>query len=149
MGEEEIPGHLELAYGLEGEARMMDVGRVPDWFRAVVAADRKTGRAVSRDVIWCLREMMLDLIAADGASDAREVRILTEHLTALRRHARGRRCWWTSPPTPAIWRPRPGDARPRRPRPRRPPPSPPWWSPRPARWMSCWRGYTRWWGWSG
>ncbi len=87
MGEEDIPGHLELAHGLEGEARMMEVGRVPDWFRAVVAADRRTGRAVSRDVIWCLREMMLDLIAADGASDAREVRVLTEHLSALRRYA--------------------------------------------------------------
>ena len=87
MGEEQIPGHLELAQGLQAEAAEMDPRVVPDWFRAVVAADRRSGRAVSRDVIWCLREMMLDLIASDGAADAREVRVLTEHLTALRRHA--------------------------------------------------------------
>jgi len=87
MGEEDIPGHLELAHGLQGAAQEMEPRHVPDWFRAVVAADRKSGRAVSRDVIWCLREMLLDLIASDGSADAREVRVLTEHLSALRRHA--------------------------------------------------------------
>lgn len=81
------PTHAETARVVRAAARDTDLAVVPDYFRAVVAADRAAGTRQAGDALWCLRELGLGLIAADKASTAAEVECLTQHLAVLRGYA--------------------------------------------------------------
>lgn len=75
----------ETAKVVRRAARDTNLELVPDYFRAVVAADRSTnGGRNAGDVLWCLRELGLGVIAADQESHPAEVELLTRHLEVLR-----------------------------------------------------------------
>ena len=81
------PTKAETVQVIRKAARDTDLARVPDYFRAIVQMDRATNARTSSDVLWCLRELGLGVIAADKASDPREVEQLTRHLDTLRAFA--------------------------------------------------------------
>ncbi|MBV9108777.1 MAG: AAA family ATPase [Gemmatimonadetes bacterium] len=93
------PSASETAQVVRKAAKGFDVARVPDYFRAIVQMDRATNSRTSSDVLWCLRELGLGVIAADQASDPREVELLTKHLDALRAVAeqQGVKVQWAEP----------------------------------------------------
>jgi len=93
------PTASETAGVVRKAARGLDLAAAPDWFRAIVQMDRATNSRQSSDVLWCLRELGLGVIAADKASDPREVEILTQHLDTLRATAeqQGVRVQWAEP----------------------------------------------------
>ena len=81
-------------------ARALDLVRVPEYFRALVDSDRALNAHVTGEVLWCLRELGLGLIAADKASHPREVELLTAHLALLRGYVehQGVKVSWTDHP---------------------------------------------------
>ena len=81
------PTKGETAQIVRKAARRTDLAKVPDYFRAVVQTDKATGGRLAGDVLWCLRELGLGVIAADSNSDPREVEWLTKHLSLLREAA--------------------------------------------------------------
>ena len=84
------PTKSETAQVIRRAARKVDLAGVPGYFQAVVQTDRSTnGGRLTGDVLWCLRELGLGVIAADQASDPREVEHLTRHIGALRTYAEG------------------------------------------------------------
>ena len=83
------PTKGETAQIVRKAARGADLSRAPGYFQAVVQTDKATGGSSAGDVLWCLRELGLGVIAADRANDAREVDILTRHLGVLRQFAEG------------------------------------------------------------
>jgi Holliday junction resolvasome RuvABC ATP-dependent DNA helicase subunit len=93
------PTASETADVVRKAVRKTDLAAIPDYFRAIVQMDRATGSRQSSDVLWCLRELGLGVIAADKASDPREVQQLTEHLDTLRGAAeqQGVRVQWAEP----------------------------------------------------
>jgi len=85
------PTHAETAKVVRKAARDCNLALVPDYFRAVVAADTAAGTRHTGDVLWCLRELGLGVIASDQVSHPAEVQLLTRHLEALRAFAEGQR----------------------------------------------------------
>lgn len=81
------PTKAETAQIIRKAARKLDLARVPGYFQAVVQTDKATSGRAAGDVLWCLRELGLGVIAADQTSDPREVEWLTKHLSVLRQFA--------------------------------------------------------------
>lgn len=81
------PTKGETAQIVRKAAKRTDLARVPDYFRAIIQTDKATGGRLAGDVIWCLRELGLGVIAADQHSDPREVELLTHHVSVLREAA--------------------------------------------------------------
>ena len=96
------PTKGETAQIVRKAARRTDLAKVPDYFRAVVQTDKATGGRLASDVIWCLRELGLGVIAADNQSDPREVEWLTKHLSLLREAAESAGLRLAAEPTSAI-----------------------------------------------
>ncbi|HEX9939677.1 MAG TPA: AAA family ATPase [Longimicrobium sp.] len=93
------PTRSETATVVRRAARGTDLSRVPDWFRAVVQADRSANTRHTGDVLWCMRELGLGVIAADRASHPAEAEMLTHHLAVLRDFAEreGVKVPWAEP----------------------------------------------------
>jgi len=93
------PTTAETAKVVRRAARDTDLSRVPDYFGAVVQADRSASTRHTGDVLWCLRELGLGVIAADQHSDPAEIEQLTHHLEALRAfaEAQGVKVPWAEP----------------------------------------------------
>ncbi|HEX6746887.1 MAG TPA: AAA family ATPase [Longimicrobium sp.] len=93
------PTKAETAQVVRRAARDTNLSLVPDYFRAIVRMDQATNTRASSDVLWCLRELGLGVIAADRSSDPREVEMLTRHLDALRAFAEQQqvRVQWAEP----------------------------------------------------
>lgn len=94
------PTHDETLRVLQSHARRLDAGRVPEYFRALVDADRALNAATSGEVLWCIRELGLGVIAADRTSHPGEVEMLTRHLGLLRAYVehQGVKVSWTDHP---------------------------------------------------
>lgn len=60
------------------------LARVPDYFHAIIAADKAAGTKHSAEVVSCIRDVGLALVAADGVRDKEELDLLGTHLSALR-----------------------------------------------------------------
>jgi len=93
------PTTRETAEVVRKAARRTDLAQVPDYFRAVVQADRSASTRHTADVLWCMRELGLGLIAADKTSHPAEVELLTHHLATLRSfaEAQGVKVPWAEP----------------------------------------------------
>ncbi len=93
------PTTRETAEVVRKAAKRTDLSQVPGYFRAVVDADRSAGTRQSADVLWCMRELGLGVIAADQRSDPAEVETLTRHLSTLRAfaEAQGVKVRWAEP----------------------------------------------------
>ena len=83
------PTKAETAQIVRRAARRTSLDAVPGYFKAVVQTDKATSGRAAADVLWCLRELGLGLIAADKGSDPREVAQLTHHVAVLRAFAEG------------------------------------------------------------
>jgi len=83
------PSKAETAQIVRRAARSANLDAVPGYFKAVVQTDKATSGRAAADVLWCLRELGLGLIAADKGSDPREVAQLTHHVAVLRAFAQG------------------------------------------------------------
>ncbi|HYH82657.1 MAG TPA: AAA family ATPase [Longimicrobium sp.] len=93
------PTKRETADVVRKAAKRTDLSQVPDYFRAVVQADRSASTRHTGDVLWCMRELGLGLIAADRASHPAEAELLTHHLSVLRAFAEreGLKVRWAEP----------------------------------------------------
>jgi hypothetical protein len=93
------PTTRETAEVVRKAAKRTDLSLVPGYFRAVVDADRSAGTRHTADVLWCMRELGLGLIAADQASHPAEAELLTRHLSVLRTfaEAQGVKVRWAEP----------------------------------------------------
>ncbi|HET7229757.1 MAG TPA: AAA family ATPase [Longimicrobium sp.] len=93
------PTTAETAKVVRRAARDTSLEEVPDYFRAVVQADRAVNTRHAGDVLWCLRELGLGVIAADQVSHPAEVQHLTHHLEVLRTFAEGQgvKVQWAEP----------------------------------------------------
>jgi hypothetical protein len=96
------PTRAETAQIVRKAARRTDLAKVPDYFRAIVQTDKATGGRAAGDVLWCLRELGLGVIAADSKSDPREVEWLTKHLAVLREAAEGQGLRLAAEPSDAV-----------------------------------------------
>ncbi|HEU4560324.1 MAG TPA: AAA family ATPase [Longimicrobium sp.] len=93
------PTLAETAKVVRRAARDTNLSLVPDWFRAVVQADRAANTRHTGDVLWCMRELGLGVIAADQVSHPAEAEMLTHHLATLRDFAEreGVKVPWAEP----------------------------------------------------
>jgi ATPase family protein associated with various cellular activities (AAA)/AAA lid domain-containing protein len=94
------PTHDETVKVIRDAVRRFELARTPDYFRAIVAADLAAKTRAAGDVLWCLRELGLGVVAVDKASHPQEIELLTSHLAVLRgfAEAQGVKVAWTDHP---------------------------------------------------
>jgi hypothetical protein len=94
------PTAAETLKVVQGHARRFDAGRVPEYFRALVDTDRAINAHNTSEVLRCIRELGLGVIAADKASHPGEVEALTKHLGLLRGYVehQGVKVAWSDQP---------------------------------------------------
>jgi Holliday junction resolvasome RuvABC ATP-dependent DNA helicase subunit/rRNA maturation protein Nop10 len=73
--------NLVLRHGETGTAA--DAGWVPDYFHVLIRGDKLRGSVNAMNVATCLRELALQLVAADGRNLPRESELIATHLGPL------------------------------------------------------------------
>lgn len=80
------PGEVRDLVFRHGEtAEAVPSGWVPDYFHVLVRGDRLRGTVNAMNVATCLRELGLQLIAADGRNLPRETELVTAYVAPLER----------------------------------------------------------------